>query len=102
MIADSDVRNLIALNKRFLSSNRRRFLTGRQVAVSFLEKDAGNYMIAPGKATDMNKVMACFSAKSNDGKHQTFLSYATLDHPNEFVIATNGGKLIVTRRNIER
>jgi hypothetical protein len=60
-------------------------------------------MIAQGKATDMTKIMACFSAKSEDGSAcQTFLSYGTLDHPKEFAIATHGGKLIVTRNDIER
>ena len=59
-------------------------------------------MIARGKPSDMEDITACFSAKSTESLYQTFLSYGTLDHPNEFVIATNGGKLIVTRNKIER
>jgi hypothetical protein len=61
-------------------------------------------MLAAGKGTDMAKIMACFSAKSIGGPQvQTFLSYGTMDRPNEFVIATNEkAKLVVTRRDIER
>ena len=78
------------------------FFTGSQIAVSFPQKDAGNYMIARGQPSDMKKIMACFSAKSVETLNQTFLSYGTIDHPNEFVVASSGGKLIVTRRKKER
>ena len=73
------------------------------MAVSFDNKDAGNYLIARGKDTDMDDIMACFSAKSNDqDRRQTFLSYATLTQKNEFYVATEKRKLIVMRRDTER
>ena len=92
---------LQAETDKFISIQK--LTSGSRIAVSFPQKDAGNYMIARGKPSDMTDITACFSAKSAEKSlHQTFLSYGTIDSPNEFVVASSAGKLIVMRRKSER